>query len=110
MPTFTMRDPKGKPLGDPVEYTPVHVSIGGHRRELALHKRCSEWQVSDPVTGGRICEVHGMWRGIRVSSSEVKPPEAKRLAREQVEQLAAKVGADRFNARLDEAAKKFAIA
>jgi hypothetical protein len=96
--TFTMRDRANKPYGDPVPYTPIRVVVAGKQHDLALHKSGAQWQVSDPLSGGRVCDVTGLYRGIRVSSRGIGTREAKTLAIAQVQAKAERIGSDRFNA------------
>lgn len=87
--------------GDPsvsVSYTPIRVQVGNKRHDLALHKLLAGWQVSDPVSGSRVCHVYGLYRGVRVSSKGFTQREAKALAIAHVQACAERVGIDHFNA------------
>lgn len=101
--TFTMRGRDGKATHLDVEYQPFMVTVDGKRLELALHHWIASWQVSDPVSGAKVCSLYGFYRGIRTGSGSLTLTEAKRRARIQVEELIAQVGVDKFNAALAKA-------
>ena len=99
LPSFVMRDRKHKPLGMPAEYRPLTVVVGDVRHTFALHQQHG-WSVSDPASGARLLTVDGRYRGIRVSSTAMGPPEATQRARQQVVALTERVGIPQFNDRL----------
>ena len=104
---FKLLDKQGKrTIG--VEFTPLLIKAGTVTRRLALHRLAGLWLVSDPQSGGRICEVAGSSRGIRVSSRDVGPREAARLAKAHLAEFIEKVTPDGFNQRLAAARAKYA--
>jgi hypothetical protein len=99
MATMSIRDRAGKAISE-VEYTPIRVVVAGKQHDLALHLLGAAWQVSEPISGARVCNVHGFYRGIRVTSKHLGKREAKTLAIAQVLARAEQIGAERFNAVL----------
>ena len=97
---FKILDPQGR-RGAAVEFVPILFKAGTKTHRLALHQLSGGvWVVSDPESGGRICEVSGSLYGVRTSSRGAGPRAAARLARKNLAELVKKVSADRFNARL----------
>jgi hypothetical protein len=103
--TFTItrtKDGKNQPAEE-IEYTPMRVFVGGKRHILALHQLFPwGWIVSDPKSGGRVLQVHGTYKGIRVSSKGMTLADVKLAATSQVIALAARVGEEKFNQVLAE--------
>ena len=92
-----------------VEFSPLLFKAGTKTHRLALHQTSGgTWVVSDPESGGRICEVTGLVYGVRTSSRGIGPREAARLARVNLAELVERVTADGFNGRLEVARVKYA--
>lgn len=92
-----------------VEFWPLLFKAGTKTHRLALHQTSGGiWVVSDPESGGRICEVTGLARGVRTSSRGIGPREAARMARTNLAELVERVTADEFNRRLETARTKYA--
>jgi hypothetical protein len=100
MKTFTMRDRKGVPFGDPVEYHPLPLVVGVAKHDLALHRSGAFWRVSHPATGAKVLDVQGSLYGARVTSRGLTLAEAREAARTQVLALADQIGAAAFNDRI----------
>ena len=96
--TFNMVGADGKATRRDVEYTPFFINVNGKRLELALHHWIASWQVSDPVSGAKVCTLYGFYRGIQTGSGSLTVAQAKREARRQVEELIQRVGIDKFTA------------
>ena len=107
MTTFTMRDKKQQPFGEPVPYTPVLFTCGTTTHRLALHRvpgaltaRHRNWAVSHPVIGARVCEVISALHGMPVSSRHLTTKQARAAALAQLERLCERIGSDKFNATI----------
>jgi streptomycin 6-kinase len=106
MPTFKRLTPEGVHEGE-VEYRPIIVKSGDIKHRLALHRVSFGWVVSDPVSGGRVCDVAAIYKGMRCSSVNLGPTEAARRAQEHIAALISRVTPDGFNKRLQEARKAY---
>jgi hypothetical protein len=101
MNTFKILDIKGR-RATAVEFWPLLFKVNNKTHRLALHQTSGKtWVVSDPESGGRICEV-------RTNSRGIGPREAARLARANLAELVERVTADGFNRRLEVARVKYA--
>jgi hypothetical protein len=110
MATFKNLDPNGTRTFD-VEYTPLNIKVGDTPYRFALHKIAYGWVVSDPVSGGRVCDVPALYKGIaRVTSSHLGPREAAKRAKEHLAEFVEKVSPEGFNQRLAQARQKWARA
>jgi hypothetical protein len=93
----------------PVEYRPLKVTVGDTEHTLALHQSAGYWRVSDPVCGGGICSVNGLYKGVPVSSKGMGVREATAAARESVASLVSRNGGPaEWNARLAAARRLYA--
>jgi hypothetical protein len=101
-PTFTMRDRQGKPMGDPIKYTPVIVIAGTQVHKLALHKQHGAWMVSHPASGARVCDLQATYKGVPVSSAGQPLAWARKVAMAQIESIIERIGSDRFNWRIEQ--------
>lgn len=92
-----------------VEFWPLLFKAGTKTHRLALHQIFDGcWVVSDPESGGRICEVTGLVHGVRASARGIGPREAARLARANLAELVERVTIDAFNRRLQVARTEYA--
>lgn len=106
MNVFKMLGKNGKRTIE-IEFTPLLIKAGTVTHRFALHRLSGLWIVSDPQTGGRVCEVAGSYRGIRVSSRDVGPREAARMAKAHLAEFIEKVTPEGFNQRLAAARAKY---
>jgi hypothetical protein len=99
-PTFTLRRRDG--TAEEVAYTPLMVIVGDQAHKLALHRdNIGQWVVSDPKSGACVIRhVHGQYKGIRVSSRNLKLSEIRQLALADVDALVQRFGSSKFNAVL----------
>jgi hypothetical protein len=99
-PTFNLRTRDGRVIETP--YTPLMVIVGTTAHKLALHKdNIGQWVVSDPKSGACVIRhVHGQYKGIRVSSRNLKLSEIRQLALADVDALVQRFGSSKFNAVL----------
>lgn len=100
MPTFTLRRKDG--TTESAKYTELMVIAGTQVHKLALHKTAlGNWAVSDPKAGAAIVRnIAGWHKGAPVSTRNFTLREVRALALSEVDNLIARVGADRFNATL----------
>lgn len=97
--TFTAKLQGGREIEIP--YTPLIVIAGTEVHKLALHQDLlGAWYVSHPSIGYQICPVHGIYKGIRVSSRGISKKEIKQLALADVELVIQRLGSDKFNATI----------
>lgn len=107
MKTFHLRRTDGTTAE--TQYHPLLADLGDIKLRLALHKTdAGSWALSDPVSGVRILTVQGSYRGIRVNSTSMSAPEARKAARAQLFVLVEGVGLDKFEKRLEEMRSRFA--
>jgi hypothetical protein len=109
--SFLMLDRKTGERTVPVEYRPLKITVGDVNHTLALHQVAGEWRVSDPISGGAIVWVQGLYKGIPVSSKGLGVREATARARVCVGALVDRVGGpSEWNARLAHARATYAEA
>lgn len=106
--TFAVRGLDGTIVDPEMPYHPMRITVDGKQLTLALHRYTTEWRVFDPATGARVITVYGSYKGATVNSSTMTMPEARRHARDQVQELVDRVGSERFLAVLDAARQRFA--
>lgn len=84
------------------KYTPIIFTANTTTHKLALHRRdrTSEWLVSDPKTGAKICTVRAEHKGIPCSSRGISERLARQFAVADLEVLVSRIGSDRFNATM----------
>ena len=103
-PTFILRQRDGETRF--VSYTPIVYTRGHEAWRLALHRvngPGSEWTVSDPVSGYRVCRVTTTYKGVPVSSKDLTQRQAQQCALVDLDALVDRVGLDRFSAVLNAA-------
>ena len=100
-PTFSAALRNGTQVETP--YTPLIVTAGSTNRTLALHKRPDGiWSVSDPKSGAAVVGRLTMsYKGVPCSTRGATLRQAQVAAHEAVELLLQRLGAERFNAVLD---------
>lgn len=114
-PTFLPRNNDGTLQAEPVAYTPLMFIVGTEVHRLALHKAINslpdeykEWDVSEPLTGMRVCRVRASYKGAGpISSRGMRVSDAKQCALACVEEVISREGSDRFNAVVAAAKKKY---
>ena len=106
MPTFKRLTPEGVHEGE-VEYRPIIIQSGDVKHRLALHRFSFGWVVSDPISGGRVCEVTRLYKGVPCSSIGLGPREAAKRAQEHLAGFIARVTPEGFNKRLQAAREAY---
>lgn len=97
-PTFQIRDAKGQPHGEPIPYHPLQVTAGAEAYKLALHTDFrGAWIISDPISGGKVLDVPGCYKGVRVSSAGYTYRQIHPGAQVELDLLIQRVGAEKFN-------------
>lgn len=111
MNTFTMHDRKRQPFGAPVPYTPIIFLCGTTTHRLALHREAGaapagyrEWAISHPVIGAKVCRLTGTVKGLPCSSKGLNSKQARAAAMAQLEALCERIGSEKFNATIAQAA------
>lgn len=104
-PEFVMRDRNRKPLGEPVQYTPIMVIAGSDTHCLALHKVGDEWRVSHPEIGAKVLLVEMTYRGIPMTTRDLTIAQVRNLAVKQIDLLIERVGSAKFNAVIERMSK-----
>jgi len=105
-PTFNMAVRKGDTLA--TSYTPIIYTRGHEAWRLALHRekgKGSEWIVSDPVSGYRVCRIDATYKGLPVSSRTLTQKQAQALALVDLDLLVDRIGLERFSEVLNKAQK-----
>ena len=103
-PTFILRQRDGETRETP--YTPIVYTRGHEAWRLALHRvngPGSEWTVSDPVSGKRVCRVTATYKGVPVASGSLTQRQAQQCALVDLDALVDRVGLERFSAVLSAA-------
>lgn len=103
-PTFILRQRDGETRETP--YTPIIYTRGHEAWRLALHRVTgpgSEWIVSDPVSGYRVCRVTATYKGMPVASGSLTQRQAQQCALVDLDALVDRVGLERFSAVLSAA-------
>lgn len=108
MQTFLMLDRLTGARTLPIEYRPIKVTVGDLTHTLALHQSAGRWLISDPITGGGICEVGATYKGMPVSSKDLGVREARLAAASTIKQMIHRHGAAEWNARLAAARVRYA--
>jgi hypothetical protein len=96
-PTFQMALTEGRFVE--AQYTPVIFIVDTTTHRLALHRGdvSKEWYVSDPVSGGKIVSLRGVYKGVPCSSKSLTQREAHQIAVAELEVLVSRIGGKRFN-------------
>lgn len=103
-PTFILRQRDGETRF--VSYTPIVYTRGHEAWRLALHRegdKRSNWTVSDPVSGYRVCRVVATYKGVPVASGTLTLRQAQACALADLDALVDRVGLERFSAVLNAA-------
>ena len=95
---------------EPVEYYPLVFIRGSDAWRLALHREPvlagkGEWQVSDPVSGYKVCRVTATYKGVPVSSHDLTVSQAREAAQIDLDSTVDRVGVDRFTRAINEVQK-----
>jgi len=102
--TFIVRDAKGNPIGEPVNYHPVSIIVLNAVYELALHKMSNgEWAISDPISGGKLANLKATYKGVPCSSESFTVKQAHQVALLEIESLIQRCGSEKFASVIDKA-------
>ena len=93
-----------------IPYHPIIFVRGSDAWRLALHREPvlagkSDWIVSDPVSGYRVCRVRATYKGMPVASRDLTVPQARAAALADLDATVDRVGLERFARVLSEAQK-----
>lgn len=94
-PVFLMRCRDAAPIATP--YDALIYSRQSSVWRFALHKVGRAWVISDPVSGGRICEVSAFYKGCPVASGDLSLKNARLAALVDLDSLVDRVGFERFS-------------
>ena len=100
-PTFNMHLRDNETRVTP--YDRLIYTRGHEAWTLALHRvrgPGSEWTVSDPVSGMKVCTVTASFKGVPVSSGDLPLKHARAAALVDLDLTVDRVGLDRFSAVL----------
>ena len=94
-------------------YHPIIFVRGSDAWRLALHREPvhagkSDWIMSDPVSGYRVCRVcrvTATYKGMPVASRDLTVPQARAAALADLDAIVDRVGLERFTRVLNEAQK-----
>lgn len=98
-PVFMMPRRGADPIA--VTYEPLIYSRLSSVWRFALHKSGRVWIVSDPISGGKLCEVTAFYKGCPVASGDLSLKNARLAALADIDALVDRVGFDRFAAVID---------